>query len=314
MTDHDRLFKELIRTLFVEFVDLFLPGVTAYLESSSLEFLDKEVFTDIASGESHEADLAVKAKFQGRDSYFLVHVEHQASAEAEFGRRMFRYFARFYERHALPVYPVVVFSYDAPHRAEPTSHAVEFPDFRVLEFNYRVIQLNRLNWRDYVTHENPVAAALMAKMKVAPRERRRVKFECLRLMLTLKLDRARMKLITVFVDTYLQLSEEDQQWVGTEVKKLDPAKGEEVMELMTNSERIGLEKGLRQGMAQGSHQEAAKLVLKLLKRQVSQVEPETEARVAALPVEKLEDLAEALLDFSKPQQLADWLDRHQTRQ
>jgi predicted transposase YdaD len=268
------------------------------------------VFTDITSGESHEADLSVKAKFQGRDSYFLIHVEHQASAEAEFGRRMFRYFARFYERHALPVYPVVVFSYDAPHRAEPNSHAVEFPDFRVLEFNYRVIQLNRLNWRDYVTHENPVAAALMAKMKVAPRERRRVKFECLRLMLTLKLDRARMKLITVFVDTYLQLNEEGQQWVGAEVSKLDPAKGEEVMELMTNSERIGLEKGLRQGQQQGS----AKLVLRQLKRQVGQLAPELESQVAALPVEKLEDLAEALLDFSEPRQLADWLDRHQAQQ
>jgi hypothetical protein len=310
MTDHDPLFKELIRTFFVEFVDLFLPGVTAYLERSSLEFLDKEVFTDIASGESHEADLAVKARFQGRDSYFLIHVEHQASAEAEFGRRMFRYFARFYERHALPVYPVVVFSYDAPHRSEPTSHAVEFPDFRVLEFNYRVIQLNRLNWRDYVAHENPVAAALMAKMKMSPAERRRVKRECYRLAMTLKLDPARMKLIAVFVETYLQLSREDEQWVRAEVIKLDPAKGAEAMQLMTSWERLGREEGLQQG----SHQEASKLVLKLLKRQVGQLEPETEARVAALPVEKLEDLAEALLDFSEPRQLADWLDRHQARQ
>ncbi len=30
--DHDRLFKELLTTFFVEFVEAFLPDVHAYLE------------------------------------------------------------------------------------------------------------------------------------------------------------------------------------------------------------------------------------------------------------------------------------------
>ena len=42
-TDHDRLFKELLSTFFVEFVALFLPEVRAYLESDSLVSLDKEL-------------------------------------------------------------------------------------------------------------------------------------------------------------------------------------------------------------------------------------------------------------------------------
>ena len=110
MVDHDRLFKELLTTFFAEFVDLFLPEVSAYLERDSLVFLDKEVFTDVTSGERHEADLVVRARFQGQEAFFLVHVEHQSTAQAEFGQRMFRYFARLYEKHALPVYPVVIFS------------------------------------------------------------------------------------------------------------------------------------------------------------------------------------------------------------
>ena len=116
--DHDRLFKELLTTFFVEFVDLFLPDVGAYLEPGSLEFLDKEVFTDVTSGERHEADLVVRARFRGQDAFFLVHVENQSTPEGEFGRRMFRYFARLFEKHALPVYPVVLFSYDAPKKAK----------------------------------------------------------------------------------------------------------------------------------------------------------------------------------------------------
>jgi len=48
------------------------------------------------------------------------------------------------------------------------------PDFKVLEFNYRVIQLNRLNWRDFLRYQNPAASALMAKMKIAPCDRQRL--------------------------------------------------------------------------------------------------------------------------------------------
>ncbi|HYM00267.1 MAG TPA: flagellar assembly protein H, partial [Blastocatellia bacterium] len=42
MIDHDRLFKELISTFFIEFLDLFLPEVCSYIDAGSLEFLDKE--------------------------------------------------------------------------------------------------------------------------------------------------------------------------------------------------------------------------------------------------------------------------------
>jgi hypothetical protein len=60
-----------------------------------------------------------------------------------------------------------------------------------MEFHFRVIQLNRLDWRDFLRRENPVAAALMAKIKMQPGERKRVKYECLRLMATLRIDPAR---------------------------------------------------------------------------------------------------------------------------
>jgi hypothetical protein len=124
---------------------------------------------------------------------------------------MFRYFARLYEKFALPVYPVMVFSYDAPQRPEPTSHRLEFPDKVILDFNYSVIQLNRLNWRDFLQQENPIATALMAKMNIASQDRPRVKSECLRLLATLKLHPAKMQLISGFVDTYLRLNAEEEQ-------------------------------------------------------------------------------------------------------
>ena len=180
--DHDRLFKELLTTFFVEFVQAFLPNVAQFLEPASLEFLDKEVFTDIAQGEKHLVDLLVKARFRGQDAFFLVHVENQATAQSDFPARMFSYFARLTERHKLPVYPVVIFSYDAPRRPEPRRYRVTFPGETVLDFRYTVIQLNRLPWRKFVKQPNPAATALMARMRMSARDRPKVKLECLRLL------------------------------------------------------------------------------------------------------------------------------------
>ena len=59
--DHDRLFKELLTTFFVDFLEVFCPELAKYLDPGSLEFLDKEVFTDVTHGERHEVDLVAKA-------------------------------------------------------------------------------------------------------------------------------------------------------------------------------------------------------------------------------------------------------------
>lgn len=307
MIDHDRLFKELLTTFFFQFIELFFPEVAAYLERDSLTFLDKEIFTDVTAGEQYEADLVAKVRFRGEESFFLIHTEHQSEARGDFSKRMFRYFARLYEKHALPVYPIALFSYDVPQRPESTFHQVDFPDFRVLEFNYRVIQLNRLNWRDFLRYQNPVASALMAKMKIAPEDRRRVKFECLCLMATLRLDKARMKLISGFIDTYLRLTAEEERLLQAEINTIKPSTREVVMEIVTSWELRGIEQGLEQG-----RQQEASLILRQLNRRLGGVSPDLEARIRSLSVDKLEDLGEALLDFSEVADLVNWLDREVT--
>ncbi|MCA9162234.1 MAG: hypothetical protein KDA62_04615, partial [Planctomycetales bacterium] len=109
--DHDRLFKELLRTFFVDFIELFFPDLLIYLDRDSVTFLDKELFTDVTQGDRHEVDLVAKARFRGQELCFLIHVETQAQPVANFPRRMFNYFARLHELHDLPVYPIAVLSF-----------------------------------------------------------------------------------------------------------------------------------------------------------------------------------------------------------
>ncbi|ELS05332.1 hypothetical protein Xen7305DRAFT_00050750 [Xenococcus sp. PCC 7305] len=318
MIDHHRLFKELLSTFFIEFIELFFPQVMAYLEPNSITFLDKEVFTDVTVGDRYEADLLVQAQFQNRSSYFLIHVENQSYNQANFNKRMYRYFSRLHEKYDLPIYPVVVFSYDKPQKIADSSYQLEFPDFKVLEFNYRVLQLNHLNWRNFLNQPNPVASALMAKMQISTEDRPKVKAECLRLLVTLKLDPAKMQLISGFIDTYLNLDESEEQIFQTELGTIELEEREQVMEIVTSWMRTGIKQGREEGLLEGrqeglieGRQEGLEretdLVLRQLKRKIGPLTPEIEAQVKRLEIQELENLGETLLDFEQIEDLTNWL-------
>ena len=314
--DHDRLFKELLTTFFVEFVEAFLPDVDAYLDRESVEFLDKEVFTDVTQGKRYESDMVVRARFRGRETFFLILVENQSTPQAGFPRRMFVYFARFYEKFDLPIYPVVVYSFDKPRRLQPGAHTVGFPGFVVNRFRFRVIQLNRLRWRDYASRPNPAATALMAKMQIAARDRPKVKVQCLRLIATLKLDPARSHLIAGFVHSYLRLTSREFARFEQEIGEASPEERKTMLTLTNEWIEEGIEKGLERGLAQGIEQgiergiaqgieqgiergrvaEAQALILKLGTKRFGAPSEATKSAMEAATLERLELWTERLLE------------------
>lgn len=293
MIDHDRLFKELLTTFFMEFLELFLPEIASTLDRDSIRFLPQEYFADLTTGEDKLIDLLVEVKQAGEEVGFLVHIEAQSYAQSNFAQRMFFYFARLYQKYVQKIYPIVVFSFDEPLRAEPQTHSVEFPDLKVLEFNFAAIQLNRLNWRDFLNQQNPIASALMAKMQIAPDDRPKVKAECLRILATLQLDSARTRLISGFVDTYLRLDELEKRIFEAEIDKLGIAEQERLMQIRTSW---------------GEEAERS-LIFRQLARRVGEVPESLQSRIEALPIEQLESLGEALLDFSSLEDLEIWLAR-----
>ncbi len=64
---------------------------------------------------------------------------------------------------------------------------------------------------------------------------------------------------------------------------------------------------LAEGRQEGEAREAAKMALRQLSRRCGPLTGATTAQIQALPVEKLEALADALLDFQGPADLAAWL-------
>jgi hypothetical protein len=58
--DHDQLFKQLLETFFVDFIELFAPALAEYLELSDLTFLRQQYFTDLIDGDRKAIDILVQ--------------------------------------------------------------------------------------------------------------------------------------------------------------------------------------------------------------------------------------------------------------
>jgi predicted transposase YdaD len=72
-------------------------------------------------------------------------------------------------------------------------------------------------------------------------------------------------------------------------------------------EEIRHTRAVQDWLAEGRQQEAASMTLRLLNRRCGPLSEATTAQIQALPLEQLEALADALLDFTGPADLAAWL-------
>lgn len=75
----------------------------------------------------------------------------------------------------------------------------------------------------------------------------------------------------------------------------------------------GRQEGIQQGLQQGIEQERF-LIVRLLTRKVGEIPEEVRSQIAQLPLPQLENLGEALLDFSTYDDLVAWLERNPIEQ
>jgi hypothetical protein len=298
--------QQVLGEFFPEFIELFFPQIAAYLDRDSIEFLPLELFADLLEGKALETDIIVKAKFQGQEAFFIIHVEHQANYYKGFDRRVFHYFALLDRDYGLPVYPIVLFSHRSPQESGDRSYEVSFADWQVLQFNYRIIRLNHLPWRDYIDQENPLASAFMSKMKVPRRDRPFAKLACLRSLARQRLNPAQMLLLSGFIDTYLKLEPQEETILQEELDKIGIREKETVMNIVTSWMEQGIEQGRAQEQAESHAREAARLI-RQLRRKIGTVSTVTEQSINQLASEQLDQLSDTLFDFASEEDLLVWL-------
>jgi predicted transposase YdaD len=86
---------------------------------------------------------------------------------------------------------------------------------------------------------------------------------------------------------------------------------------VTNAERFGFERGIQEGRQKGRQEGRQEgldreraLILRQLTRRLGSIAPAQETQIRALSLTQLEDLGEALLDFTQPSDLDKWLQSH----
>ncbi|NJK65688.1 MAG: DUF4351 domain-containing protein [Microcoleus sp. SU_5_3] len=73
----------------------------------------------------------------------------------------------------------------------------------------------------------------------------------------------------------------------------------------------GLLEGRQLGLLEGRKDEALSFLTRQLTRRIGAIAPQISEQIQTLSVEELEDLGEALLDFSEPSDLTNWLSDRQ---
>ncbi len=117
---YDELWKNIIEKLFPHFLLYFMPELYADADLTlGYDFLDKELQKIKVKGRRGKkyADKLVKIRLKdGAEKWLLIHVEVQGKHEEDFGARMFRYFYRLYDKYAVDLAALAIFTYKTAHK------------------------------------------------------------------------------------------------------------------------------------------------------------------------------------------------------
>lgn len=115
LIDYDTQWKEIISSLFQDFIKFFLPKAYKLIDfQQPIEFLEQELHK-IISDKYKEGkvinDKLVKVKLKdGQEKWILIHIEIQSSYDADFTERMFTYFYRIYDRYNQKITAIAIYT------------------------------------------------------------------------------------------------------------------------------------------------------------------------------------------------------------
>lgn len=249
-TQHDLLFKQLIRYFFKDFLEAFFPKIYNHIDLKSLSLISGEVFTDVIKGSTRKLDIVMQAKLKETEALIIVHVEPQSTVQRDFNERMFQYYSLLYNEYRKPIIPIAVFSYK--ENWDKNEFIISVLGEKYLYFKYRTLHLKKMNWRHFIRKDNPVVAALLSKMGYKEEERVQVKVEFMRMLGRLQLAEAEQRLIYGFFESYLKLNEKEEEKLVETIREFDDA--EEILKIPISYEEKGKRKGLMEGRQQGIKQ------------------------------------------------------------
>jgi len=304
----DSIWKEMLETLFEEFLQFFFPKVHRSIAfEKGYQFLDKEfqkISKDAKSGRKIVDKLVKVYLKDGSEEWLLIHIEIQGQKKKDFAQRMYVYNYRIFDKFQRKVVSLALLTdKDAVYR--PNVFAFEKWDF-ALNFKFPLVKII-----DYINYEfekeyrkNPFSLLVQAYLKTMETEgddfsRFQWKKKFIALLHDLGFHHEMLYALFRFIEWIMELPEELENKLYQEMIKM---KGEEGMSFMTILEKKSHEKGLKEGLKKGLRQGLEKGMEK------GMIKGRQEAILAILEV-KFENLNDELRNLILSIQSIDVLER-----
>jgi hypothetical protein len=251
--DHDQRFKLLIQEFFDDFLDLFFHQWAERLDTSQVEWLDKEVFPDPPEGPRRILDLVAKLPTRqgvagqrpGEPEQWLalIHIEIESPDKvAPLRPRMFHSYVYLRDKYGLPVLPIGLYLKVGLEGIGQDTYEENFWELDTLRFKYLYVGLPALDALEYLQGTNWLGVALAALMKIPKDRIAWLGAEALQRITTAPVPDQKRFLLGECVQAYLPMDEE-QQRVFEQLVTGEPYAGVQAMN-MTSYEK-GEDRGRR---------------------------------------------------------------------
>ena len=260
----------------------------------------------------------------GNSIILLIHLEVQAEPEEIFPERIFTYLIRIFDYfHQPPISLIILCDSDSNWRPNQYRFTTFGSD---LEFNFTAVKLldYASQWDELEASQNVFAAVVMTHLKAqetkrSPAARKQWKLTLIKRLYERGYDRSAILNLFTFVDWIMLLPNLTKVEFWQELKVYEE---DRKMRYITSVEQIGYDRGVEaeaqrsreqlleaQRSAQEQLLEAQRsLLIRLLTRKIGAIPINTIDRINNLPIEQLESLGEALLDFGAIDDLTSWLE------
>ena len=178
----------------------------------------------------------------------------------------------------------------------------------MLCFDFDVLELPRLDAQAYAKIPDPAALALAARMSFRSECRVSLVKDFALTLAQTPAGKSVRDMVARFFFSYQRLSAAESLQIRQEVAKVESKEmRDRIMQVTNPWIEAGKQEGLQQGIVKGRQRGEAALVIRQLNRRLGALSPSQERAVGKLPLAKIEELGEALLEFHSRTELARWL-------
>ncbi|MHC5862817.1 DUF4351 domain-containing protein [Nostoc sp.] len=319
IANYDESWKEALNEYFESFLSFFFPEIYQLIDwTQPPQPLDKELQQITASSqtESRIADKLYQVWLLNQEQiWILIHVEIQSHYDVSFEKRMFIYHYRAFDLYGNKVLSLAILGDDRPNwRPDCYNYSIgkgeitlKFPTVKLIDYQSR--------WDELESMSNPFAMITMAHLKTKATtsqfsERSEYKWQLIRGLYERGLTKEQVVKLFKIIDTMMTLPKELQAELVAKIKRFEE---ERKMPLVSPTEQLAMERGeLRgelRGKLEGKLEGKQELIIRLLNRRCGEIQLSLTERIRQLSIEQLEELGEALLDFSSMTDLERWLQK-----